>query len=95
MSGIHQAILGREWLTLRLYKLQLVLYVKSQNCPHDTPHTHPSLLTISRDPQGRYGKANQAGSLGEGVMVKYPLTSKGVCFLQGKVSFTRPHAQVI
>ena len=95
MSGIHQAILGREWLTLVPILLQLVLYVKSQNCARILPGTRATKNAVHTFCVVRYPWAVAAGLVGSRWVDLAGEHFDHMCFLLGKVSITRPHAKVL
>ena len=72
VSGIHEAILGREWLTLCLYKIQLVLYVKSQNCAGRFGIVWLDRKTKTYVPLVRYSWPLTTILLGTSALAKHP-----------------------
>ena len=95
MSGIHWAILGRELLALCPYKLQLVLYIKSQNCACRLPGIRATKNAVHTFCVVTYPWAVAAGLVGSRWVDLAGEHFDHMCFLQGKVSITRPHAQVM
>ena len=95
MSGIHQAILGRGCLALVPIVLQLVLYVKSQNCARIFPGTRATKNAVHTFCVVRYPWAVAAGLVGSRWVDLDLNHFWWHVFLQGKVSITRPQAQVV
>ena len=95
VSGIHWAILGREWLTLCLYKLQLVLYIKSQNCACRLPGIRATKNAVYTFCLVRNPWALAAGLVGSRWVDLAGEHFDHMCFLQWKVNIMRPHAQIL